>query len=136
MLLRNLDKSKGLCNGTRLFVRKILTHTLICTILNGKHAGDEARIPKLGLTTNPGDYPVIIKRHQFPVRVAYAMTIDKSQGQTLQYLGVYLKNNIFSHGQLYVALSRVGSPFNIKVILPEENSPNTMNNIVFRSVLQ
>ena len=39
---------------------------------------------------------------------AFAMTINKAQGQTLQRVGIYLDTPCFSHGQLYVAASRVG----------------------------
>ena len=45
------------------------------------------------------------------------MTINKAQGQTIQQVGLYLVQEVFSHGQLYVALSRVGSPDNIRVMV-------------------
>ena len=49
------------------------------------------------------------------------MTINKSQGQTLSHVGVYLPEAVFSHGQLYVALSRIGDPRKIKVFVQENN---------------
>jgi hypothetical protein len=51
------------------------------------------------------------------VRPAFAMTINKSQGQTMKSVGVYLPNSVFTHGQLYVALSRVGSPGAVKLLV-------------------
>ncbi|KAG5562049.1 hypothetical protein RHGRI_004931 [Rhododendron griersonianum] len=45
-------------------------------------------------------------RRQFSIRLPYAMTINKSQGQSIKFVGVDLHTTMFSHGQLYVALSR------------------------------
>ena len=43
------------------------------------------------------------------------MTINKAQGQSINYLGVHLPQPVFSHGQLYVALSRAGLPHRPKL---------------------
>ncbi|CAH2017522.1 unnamed protein product, partial [Acanthoscelides obtectus] len=59
--------------------------------------------------------PVNLKRRQFPVRLAFAMTINKSQGQTLNSVGLFLPVTVFDHGQLYVALSRARSFENLKI---------------------
>jgi len=56
-------------------------------------------------------------RHQFPVKPAFAITIHKSQGQTLSYVGIDLRNEVFTHGQLYVAFSRVKRKSHLKVIM-------------------
>jgi ATP-dependent DNA helicase PIF1 len=76
-------------------------------ILGGARHGNLALLPKLTFT--PSDTvaaPCEFRRRQFPVRVAFALTINKSQGQTLDHVGVYLRCPIFAHGHLYVALSR------------------------------
>jgi ATP-dependent exoDNAse (exonuclease V) alpha subunit len=61
-------------------------------------------------------FPFRFKRKQFPVRLSFAMTINKSQGQTIPNVGVYLPEPVFSHGQLYVTLSRATTTANIKVL--------------------
>jgi len=58
--------------------------------------------------------PFTLRRRQFPVRPAFAMTINKAQGQTMQRVGVLLDEPVFSHAQLYVASSRSGDPRDIK----------------------
>jgi ATP-dependent DNA helicase PIF1 len=66
----------------------------------------------------PTDMPFQFKRLQFPVRLAFAMTITKAQGQSLQVCGLNLENSCFAHGQLYVACSRVGNPSDLFVYAP------------------
>ena len=64
-------------------------------------------IPRIPLCPSEDDVlPFTFKRKQFPIRLSFAMTIKKAQGQTIPTVSVYLPQPIFSHGQLYVALSR------------------------------
>jgi hypothetical protein len=107
MLLRNLDPSKGLCNGTRLRVVQIRPRVLRCTVLSRdrRFSGQEVLIPRITLEPTAENLPLPLKRHQFPVRLAFSMTINKSQGQSVKYVGINLQSPVFSHGQLYVALS-------------------------------
>ena len=59
-------------------------------------------------------------RKQYPLRLAYAMTVNRSQGQTLDHVCLDLRAPPFSHGQLYVALSRVRKKGNLIILtLPE-----------------
>ena len=84
----------------------------------------EWKIPRWSCTstTDPNEFldsPIPFQRLQFPIRLAFAMTINKSQGQTMTFCGLDLENLCFSHGQLYVACSRVGKPSNLFVYTPE-----------------
>ena len=68
------------------------------------------------------------------------MTINKSQGQTLKQVGLYLKDDVFSHGQLYVALSRVTSYTWIKILIERKDTigheyENYTKNIVYHEIL-
>jgi len=67
-------------------------------------------------------FPFQFKRKQFPIRLSFAMTVNKSQGQTIPNVGVYLPEPVFSHGQLYVAMSRATSRKNIKILAKPPNA--------------
>ena len=111
MLIRNLHKESGLCNGTRLVVKELRENH----ILAETPSGIRIPIPRCDVTTNPQRYPFTMKRRQFPVKLAFSCTINKSQGQTFDQVGVDLSNPVFSHGQLYVAMSRSRHSNKIKV---------------------
>ena len=68
------------------------------------------------ITTRNEGYPFKFIRKQFPIRLCFAMTINKAQGQTIHNVGLYLPQHVFSNGQLYVALSRGISMFTTKVL--------------------
>ncbi len=138
MLLRNLDPSKGLCNGTRMIVRDIRNRVIKCEIVSGdeRFAGKIVLIPRITLEPSAENLPIPLKRRQFPIRLAFAMTINKSQGQSVKFVGLNLQTQVFSHGQLYVALSRCTSGNRIKVLLPEGNESKRVQNIVYKEILQ
>ena len=118
ILLRNLDPKNGLCNGTKLFLSRVLSpYVIAATVVSGSHSGNEVFLPRINFTSGETDFPFILSRRQFPVRVAFALTINKAQGRSLKRVGVYLKKPVFSHGQLYVALSRAGVPYETRVLI-------------------
>jgi ATP-dependent DNA helicase PIF1 len=137
MLLRNLDPSMGLCNGTRLILLEARGRVLRCRIISGdaKFAGSVVLIPRITLEPSAETLPLPLRRHQFPVRLAFSMTINKSQGQSVFFVGLDLQTPVFSHGQLYVALSRCTSAARIKVLLNENNTDRRTANIVYKEVL-
>jgi hypothetical protein len=136
MLLRNLRPQDGLCNGTRLICRELYPHAIVAEIITGSHAGKYEIIPRIPFLSSESEFPVTIRRMQFPVRLAFAMTINKSQGQTLKYVGVYLPRPVFTHGQLYVALSRATTRKNIYVLTGEDNLDCETENVVYPEILQ
>ena len=127
-MLRNLNQPK-LCNGTRLIITKLKSNVIHASILNGKFKDEEVLIPRIPMI--PTDMPFEFKRIQFPICVAFAMTINKSQGQSFSVCGLNLENPCFSHGQLYMACSRVGKPSALFVLA--EN--NKTKNVVYQKVL-
>ena len=123
MLLKNLDAPR-LCNGTRLSVKSLMPHVIEATILTGCAKGEDVFIPRIPLI--PSDMPFEFKRLQFPVRLAFAMSINKAQGQSLKVAGINLETPCFSHGQLYVACSRVGTGKNLYVFAPDAKTKKIM----------
>ena len=136
MLLRNLDPLCGLCNGTWLKLIRSTQRILECCILTENGDGEVVFIPQMGLDTGMEDSPIPFKRFQFPVHLVYAMTINKSQGQSLKHVGLNLRSPVFSHGQLYVALSHCTHPRNIKVLFPLNQEQKKASNVVWTEVFR
>lgn len=90
MLLRNINQSAGLCNGTRLIITQLAPMVIEAKIISGSNIGAKVIIPRIIMSTTESKWPFVLRRHQFPIRPSVCMTINKSQGQTLQNVGIYL----------------------------------------------
>ena len=103
------------------------------------HKGSRILIPRITLYSDDNDDSIFFKRRQFPIKLAFAMTINKGQGQTMKKAGLLLDTNLFTHGQLYTSLSRVSDKYSIK-ILTEKKEINGLsgfyvNNVVYKEII-
>ena len=106
-------------NGIRVVVKRMFNLFLDVELLTGQSQGKRVFIPKMTLIPSDTDLPFRLRRVQFPIRLAYAMTINNSQGQTFDKVGIFLNKPCFAHGQLYVAFSRARSHKDIFVQIVE-----------------
>ncbi|CAN1729161.1 ATP-dependent DNA helicase PIF1 [Linum perenne] len=137
MLLRNINPLGGMCNGTRILLTDLGEYVISGLIVSGTLEETTVAIPRIILDVTDNKWPFTLRRRQFPIRICYAMTINKSQGQTLDHVGIYLPKPVFSHGQLYVAVSRVRSANGLHILI-SNNPPNPHNetrNIVYQDIL-
>jgi len=113
--MRNLNKKEGLTTNTRVKILNILPYLIrVCTLHpdNPKYFN----IPRIKFTvTLPFGRSIAMQRVQFPLRLAYAMTYNKSQGQEFAFVVCDIRKEPFTHGHLYVALSRIRVAANIRV---------------------
>nr|XP_017245434.1 PREDICTED: ATP-dependent DNA helicase PIF1-like [Daucus carota subsp. sativus] len=136
MLMRNLNQTLGLCNGTRMIVTKTLKFCVECEVISGAFIGTRHFIPRMELCPSDSRLPYKLVRKQMPLQICYAMTINKAQGQSLQNVGLYLPKSVFTHGQFYVAISRVTSPQGLRIFVDSEGGEptNITKNVVYKEI--
>ncbi|XP_074323778.1 uncharacterized protein LOC141660689 [Apium graveolens] len=136
MLMRNLNQIMGLCNGTRTIVTSCKKNSIECEILCGSHVGSKHLIPRTEMIPTNTSWSFEFKRIQFPLQICYAMTINKSQGQSLGTDGLYLPRAVFSHGHVYVAISRVTRPEGLHILIDSDDgtTTNIVSNVVYEEV--
>ena len=112
------------------------TRLLVCRTV-GQDSDRDVYIPRITLRPKERQYPFEWSRRQFPIKAAFSTTINKAQGKTLKTVGVWLPEPVFSHGQLYVAASRVGAPEKLKFAVNsvDDHHSTCTRNIVYREVL-
>ena len=130
MLLRNLNPLKGHVNGTKYVINNLLPHVIDAISISGTNVGQRIFIPRIDMQAKDHTLPFLLIRKHFPIRHGYAITANKSQGQTLDYVGLYINREFFSHGQAYTACSRVGNEKNIKILYKEENEYHIKNPVI------
>lgn len=98
MLMRNLNQTLGLCNRSRMTITKCLKFCVECKVICGSLNGTGHFIPRMELCSSETRMPFKLVRKQMPLQLFYAMTMNKSQGQSLQHVGLFLLKACFTHG--------------------------------------
>jgi ATP-dependent DNA helicase PIF1 len=115
VLLVNLDQDNGLVNGTRGVVIDVLSKSVLIKRVNNTIC----EIP-LYKTTNSEDDSLSVS--YMPLKLAYALTIHRSQGMTLDAVEIDIGTNIFAAGQAYTALSRAQNLKSVRIVAVAKNS--------------
>ncbi|KAG0711378.1 hypothetical protein GWK47_020721 [Chionoecetes opilio] len=110
-----------------LLDKTVHANVLQLQVITGPGRGDDLYLPRVPIITQAASGTGFrMRRLQFPIRVAFAMTINKCQGQTKSYMKVYLPTPVFTHGQLYVSLSRFGCVDAVQVLAPRGITRNVV----------
>jgi len=120
-LERNLSLKDGLMHSSKVVVTNLYPSSVEFLLLHGRNKGQTRLIPRITFQEPWKGTAIILKRVQIPLRPAYAMTFNKSQGQTLDRVVLDIRNPIFAHGQLYVGLSRVRDRISIIALVTEDD---------------
>ena len=98
ILLRNLYPKEGLCNATQMTIICMERWCIEVQILGGEFDGTIKVLPRIKLLTTEGELHFIPTCNQFPIRLSFAMTVNKAQGQLLEVVGIDLCELAFTHG--------------------------------------
>ncbi|XP_026399668.1 ATP-dependent DNA helicase PIF1-like [Papaver somniferum] len=139
MFLRNVDAKNGLCNGTRLIIKEFFPSCIDAVIISGNYIGTRVFIHRMPLEPPENlKLPYKFKRKQFPIRLCFAFTVNKAQGQTIENTCIFFPEHVFGHGQLYVVLSRGVSSSNTKVLMAKgtiaKKKGTYTKNVVYKEV--
>ena len=153
---RNFDASRGLTKNTRIIVRKLFRHTVEVETISSVVAGRTVdpvsclvsyllavnytlqvrlHIPRINCHFQPPSFNFVVHRKQIPLALCYATTFNGCQGLTVQRLGLDLRRPVFSHGQLYSAMTRVPNAENVLILKYEDDYSTSTTNIVWPELL-
>ena len=126
MLLRNLDLQHGHCNDTKYILTHLYDNVIEAVVAVGAYQGNSLFILRIPIRPSEKSIPFIMTRRQFPIRPCFAITSNKAQGQALDKVGIYIDSHLFSHGQYYVAQSRVGNDASLKILVVAKEERGNM----------
>jgi hypothetical protein len=137
LLMRNLSVKNGLVKNCRVLIKDLRTHYVSVSVLDDsghEQTGEPFLIPRINFEFEPPFTNYTVMRKQLPLRLAYATTFHSCQGLTLDRVALDFRMNIFAHGQLYTALSRVRTSTDARILLTDHTN-TTVDNVVYHQLL-
>ena len=107
ILIRNLNLKHRHFNGAQCISEEIKPHVIKAKLLDGGKYS-EIFIPKIPIVCSDTNFPANFRRTQFPILLVYYLTFNRAQGQSLKRVGIQLDQSAFTHGLLYIGISRSG----------------------------
>jgi ATP-dependent DNA helicase PIF1 len=133
MITRNYDQKRGCVNGVEVVLASMRSHSITVRM----PGGEMVVLPRINsiISTEDSGLPFIMHRRQFPIIPAFALTVHRVQGQSLKFLGLYFTGDVFCHGMLYTALSRVRSWEDVCVFCSNLEAACVLTNMVRRHII-
>ena len=102
MITKNYDMQRGVCNGTLCELLHYTRNMTQVRLLNGTQKGRVISLPRCSshVSQENSGLPFAFVRVQFPLMPAYCVSVHKSQGQSLDKIGLFVTQDCFAHGQL------------------------------------
>ena len=135
MILCTLDPENGLCNGARVILTKVASCVLEVCLIGGQNDGKTHFIPHITLSPPVEAIGYHLSRHQSPVQSTFAMTFNKSEGQSFKYIGINFQTPVFTHAQFYVAMPKYTSGNFVRVLFPDNSANTITKDFVYPEVL-
>ena len=120
ILLRSIHPTKGFCNGRRCLLVDIRNNILVLRPLESENDDRHIFVPRIPMECTQSRLGVPFMRRQYPILLAYYLTINRSQGQTLDVVGLELPTSVFMHGHTYVGCGRTGDPYGLHIYSNQE----------------
>jgi hypothetical protein len=136
-LMRNMSVRHGLVKNARLIVLRLHRRFIEVRVINNRtgQLGDIHCIPRIRFEFTPSRASWTVHRLQFPLRLSYATTFNGSQGLTLDKTVLDLRCEVFAHGQLYTALSRIRCRGDSRVLFADNHKDCSTTNVVYKNLL-
>ncbi len=136
VILQNISPFKGLCNGTCITIQQQHKHLLKAKILSGSCAGQTVVfIPQIKLLTRGKDLPSILSRHQYPIEIAFAMTISKLQGKQLNMKGCMYHNQFLPMDNFMLHFQAPILTISIFIFNTDLSTHQHTANVVYKQIL-